>query len=292
MTQREIAQQAIRAALTIRSTRHVSLTDALCPYDLAEKLGVEVRFAEIPSLEGMFVNGEEPLVLLGAHRPRGRQAFTCAHELGHHHFGHGTRVDELRERDSPRGHDPEEYAADCFAAFLLMPKTTVLSGLHLRGADLREPSAAVIYATASWLGVGFRTLVTHLCASLRVIDAPRAEALRRTDLKRLRSSLVGRDVAADVVVVDQHWVGRPVDVATDQLVAVPPSVRLESDHLREVWRDEHRAILAPSRPGIDRLTCTNTSWASFVRVTRERYVGRSTFRHLEDPEYADRTDGN
>jgi hypothetical protein len=290
MTQREIAERAIRAALTLRSTRHVGLSDALCPYDLAERLGVEVRFAEIPSLEGMYVNRDEPLVLLGAHRPRGRQAFTCAHELGHHHFGHGTRIDELRERDSPRAYDPDEYAADCFAAFLLMPKTTVLSGLRLRGGCPREPSAAAIYATASWLGVGFSTLVTHLCASLRVIDASRAEALRRTDLRQLRSNFVGRDVAADIVVVDRHWVGRPIDVTTDQLVVVPPSARLESDHLREVWRDEERAVLAPLRPGIDRVTCTGSSWASFVRVTRERYVGRSAFRHLEDPEYDGRTD--
>ncbi len=285
MTQREIAEQAIHAALSVRSASRVGLTEALCPYDLAEKLGVEVRFAEIPSLEGMFVNREEPLILLGAHRPPGRQAYTCAHELGHHHFGHGTRVDELREHDASRRDDPEEYAANCFGAFLLMPKMAVTTGLRRRGADPRQPSAAAVYATANWLGVGFRALATHLHVSLRMIDAGRADALRRTDLRRLRASLAGHDGEADVVVVDQHWIGRPVDVATDQLVVVPVSVRPESDHLREVCRDDQRAVLSPVRPGIDRLVCSASGWASFVRVRRERYVGRSTFRHLEDPEY-------
>jgi len=69
------------------------LRDAICVYDVAQSLGIEVRFVGIPSLEGMYWKKSPATILLGAERPAGRQSFTCAHELGHHIFNHGNKID-------------------------------------------------------------------------------------------------------------------------------------------------------------------------------------------------------
>ena len=75
-----------------------SLNEAICVYDLADQLGIEVRFADIPSMEGMYCRESGPTIILSSLRPSGRQAFTCAHELGHHSNGDGTGIDQLVER--------------------------------------------------------------------------------------------------------------------------------------------------------------------------------------------------
>ena len=64
-------------------------------YDLAETLGIEVRFADIPSMEGMLYCNPDPAIIVSSLRLPGRRAFTCAHELGHFHSGDGTTIDEL-----------------------------------------------------------------------------------------------------------------------------------------------------------------------------------------------------
>jgi hypothetical protein len=123
---------------------------------LAEQEGVEVRFSALPSAEGIYSPGK-PVIVVSSLRPAGRQAYTGAHELGHHIYGHGEQFDELVEdRGKSRKWDPKEYEANCFASALLMPKTAVLKGLSLRGWNLKSISPEQAYRMASWLGVGYR----------------------------------------------------------------------------------------------------------------------------------------
>ena len=74
----------------------------------------------------MYYKSPEPHIILSSLRPAGRRAFTCAHELAHHFRGDSVHVDELVEQwKRPRRFDPKEFAADCFAGALLMPKMAV-----------------------------------------------------------------------------------------------------------------------------------------------------------------------
>ncbi len=119
---RAIARQAIAAALRTRLSVGYGLDQAICVYDLAEKLGLEVRFLDLPRMEGMYLSASCPTIIVSSLRPPGRRAFTCAHELGHHCRSDGVEIDELVEQwDIPR-FDPKEFAADCFAGALLMCK--------------------------------------------------------------------------------------------------------------------------------------------------------------------------
>lgn len=78
-------------------------------FDLALEIGVEVRLAPLPSAEDIDFPGK-PVIIVSSLRPSGRQAFTCAHEIGHHVYGHGEQFDELvEERGTNRKYDPKEF---------------------------------------------------------------------------------------------------------------------------------------------------------------------------------------
>src|SRR4051812_34930300 len=179
LNRRLLASTAITKALQLRKKLNISLEDSLSAIDAAENLGIDVRFVDLPSLEGIYIGGHSPQILLSSLRPQGRRNFTCAHEIGHHVLGHGEQFDELTdERNSLRMNDPKEFSADCFAAFFLMPKSTVEHAIRRRGFKYETLTAVNVYCLSSWLGVGYSTLVNHLEYGLQLIDPQRAKELR------------------------------------------------------------------------------------------------------------------
>ena len=56
----ELARQALRAAIRLRIQFDVPPTAALCAFDAAENLNVELRFVDVPSMEGMYVKNSGP----------------------------------------------------------------------------------------------------------------------------------------------------------------------------------------------------------------------------------------
>ena len=161
---KELALDAAQQALRLRSEMGLGLQAPAPVFDIIDKLGVELRFWPIPSLEGVYRAQPSPVILISSDRPPGRQVYTGAHELGHHVYGHGVAVDEASENAAQEGSastNPEEYLADRFAGFFLMPATTVktrlpdarlgVSGVHaapsvhgreLARGRLRHPGAS------------------------------------------------------------------------------------------------------------------------------------------------------
>ena len=164
---RAIARQAMVAALRTRLSAGYGLEHAVCVYDLAEKLGVEVRFLDLPSMEGMYSSTASPTIIVSSLRPPGRRAFTCAHELGHHNRSNAVEIDELVEQwDRPR-FDPREFAADCFAGALLMPKMAVSRAFAIRGWSMEDCTPEQAFMVAGYFSVGYTTLVHHLRSALQ-----------------------------------------------------------------------------------------------------------------------------
>lgn len=83
-------------SIEVQKEAGLALNSPICIYDLCDRLNVTVRFVDI-SMEGTYYKGENPRILLSALRPLPRRNFTCAHELGHHVFGHGSTIDDLIE---------------------------------------------------------------------------------------------------------------------------------------------------------------------------------------------------
>lgn len=280
-TQRE----AVRRGLQLRRSLSIPREHAINVFDIASSIGVEVLFLDLPSLEGMFYRGPDPKIILPSlkHRPRGRVAFSCAHELGHFDLGHGTRVDEYVEGDD--GHTEEfsleELAADTFASTLLMPRPAVLTRFSCRGWTVEGASAIELYRVAVELDVGYGTLLEHLRHGLGLVDDAWMKIRSKFTPKALRATIAPRSECPRLVVLDQHWPKLPVDLEVGDCLAVPAVVRA---HLPSSLRqeDEHdgRRIFRAATPG--EMRASMESQTVTIRIARAGYCGMLKYRYLEE----------
>lgn len=285
-TRSSLIRTATEQALALRQSLGLGIYNPISVCNVAEQLGIEVRFTDTPSLEGTYVRRPGPVITVTSHRPRGRQTFTCAHELAHHVFGHGSRIDDALGKLYAKGPaNPEEFIADCFAGLLLMPKTAVARAFTQRAWNINSCGAIEVYKIAELFGVGYTTLITHMHVMLKLISAPQAAQLERATPKEIRSVLLGEDVHGDVIPVDLLWEGRAVDLQVGDFVLLPPGTTAEGKCVRLEQVDQRQTVFRASMPGIGRLVHPARDWSAFVRVSRRDYVGRAMYRHLEDPDY-------
>lgn len=276
---------AAAKALAVRQAHGYGATEAVSVYDLADKLGIEVWFTDIPSMEGMYYKTTPPRIFLSTLRPVGRQAYTCAHELGHAVFQHGTRVDELIDQSGPATRfDPQEQLADRFAEALLMPKSAVGRGFAARGWSAQSCTVQQVYTIAGWLGVGYTTLIQHMTHTLKLLSHSYARELLKITPQRLREDLLGAPCAEDVFIVDQHWSGRPIDLQVGDVLILPPDVVVDGSSL-DVYRhtDQHLMLRARAQGTMTRLYQPASGWAAWTRISRRAYTGWAKYRHLEEP---------
>ncbi len=278
LSEREVIRSAARAALSARKKFGYSLGEPCCIYDAIERADVELRFVDIPSLEGMYASSDVPSILISIHRPPGRRRLTAAHELGHHWFGDGTRVDQLGvETNSIVGKSDEETKAEVFGSFFLMPKSLVMAAIERRGWSISTLTAEQAFVVAGWLGVGYSSLVTHLRFSLKLLSFAQYSALMAVGVKQTRRNVLGTAVLHDGILVDEYWTGRPVDASVGDILRVPAGTRVEGNvgELSDAVGIHYVTLTAP---GLGRLD--NGKWAAYVRVSERDFVGRAIFRHL------------
>lgn len=271
---------AVAKALQVRKRLGIAMDVPASPLDAAEQLGVEVRLADLPSMEGMYVASGRPTIILSSMRPSGRRNFTCAHELGHHSFGHGEQFDELTsDRTYNRATDTKEFQADCFAAFFLMPKATIESGMAVRKLSYGTLTPMQVYSLANWLGVGYATLVNHLVNGIGAISRNAGESLRRITPRDIRQQLFGDPMPySHVILADEHWRGRAIDCEVGDLIRLPPGHSVEG----ALDVSSHKGFLVAMRPGIARVALPGQDWHAFVRISPKNFVGRACFRFEED----------
>ncbi len=265
----------------MRKSVGFGLDEAICAYDLAERLGIEVRFADIPSMEGMYYRASEAAIILSSLRPSGRRVFTCAHELGHHSNGDGTSVDQLVKKSKKPRFDSKEFAADCFAGVLLMPRMAVQRAFALREWDIQKCTPGQIYTVSNYFGVGYSTLVHHMRSGLRLLPDSHTVALLKVSPRKAQAQALGWESQDTVWIVDPHWTGRAIDMEVSDLVFVQGQPAFEGDCLAQVQDLRDGRLFRARQPGIGKF-CDGNGWSAFVRVSRRAFVGRSIFRHLEE----------
>lgn len=284
MSQRDsLAANALASALRVRKKMGIAFEESLSSIDIAERMGIEVRLIDIPSMEGIYVAGSSPKIILSSLRFAGRRNFTCAHEIGHHVFGHGEQFDELvTDKSNVRARDPKEFSADCFAAYLLMPKATVENGLMKRGFNYQSLDPMQAYILASWLGVSYSALVSHMFLGLRMISIEKARGLWAVDLREIRSNFLEGASSSQLYVIDAYWKGRAIDCEVGDHLLFPPSTVFEGAPLTKLTNISDKLVFQALKPGIARVVNSALGWAAFVRVSRRGYVGRSCFRYEEE----------
>ena len=278
---RTLSLEAARAALETRQKHGKQPWEALDVIDLAEAAGLEVLFVPLGSLEGMYYSGETPTILLPSDRPPGRQAFSCAHELGHHVFGHGSRLDAFIAEDPTDQATEAEWLANMFAAFLMMPMTAVSRGFRERGWEPGVASPVEILQVAQWLGVGYSTLVNQMALSLGFLPRARYDVLKKLRPIDLCTDLLKSDIKGAVTIVSSGWSDRAIDLQTGSVVALPPCTSIEGDVLECRLSTSRFLLSEATTPGRGRVLFQSGK-AAFVRVARAKYQGRARFRFLPD----------
>ncbi|HDZ21845.1 MAG TPA: ImmA/IrrE family metallo-endopeptidase [Phycisphaerae bacterium] len=281
MTPRPLERRAIIAALKVRQGAGVPDDVPICSYDFAVKQGVAVRFMPISSMEGIYDRHSKTIVISSL-RPWGRRAFTCAHEYGHHVFGHGAHVDELpEERQEPRA--PEELLADRFAGFLLMPRLAVLDGFRKRGVDPSRCGPTDAYMIACWLGVSYGAFLTHASLAVGVMPKGVADGLRRVSPKEVKAGLAPGCLGDELIVVDEHW-ANALDLVVGDIAMLPGGTIVEGAVTETINKTSTATYVRATSRGIGRALLGQ--WAVSIRVMPAEYTGLARCRHIPEEDNA------
>jgi len=280
---RALAIEAMQAAVATRAKAKLDQASPICIYQLCETLGVRVRFNNI-NMEGMYQRGHPARIHLSARRPLPRRAYNCAHELGHHIFGHGSSIDELREDAKARPwEDPREFLADAFAGFMLMPIIGLRGAFSVRGWTPEAATPEQIFMIACEFGVGYATLLTHLTSGLEILSRGRAAALGRVTPKALRMDILGTMTPEPLFVADRHRTAPTLDTEVKSLLLLPFDTEVASPALAHEGDLATGRLFRAVKPGI--VQATADTWSVFVRVAPKTYIGLARYRHLEqDPD--------
>ena len=287
LSKQSLARAAFSAAYKFRTVQKKPHHEALNVIDTAIKLEVSVRYVDLPSLEGMFVR-RPTSIYISALRPTPRQNFTCAHELGHYSFGHGSQVEELVQgATASRNADPNEYIANVFAASLLMPRAAIAWICKARGGEVKASyfTPSNVYSIATRLGVGYSTLSNQLYHGLNIIQYSQYRSLTEQNLKSIRKSIVGDHVSGHLVDVHFDWIDMPIDIRVGDHLYFGFPVTTDTENLEKVRDISGGSLHLAKRPGIFTVRNIQSGWANQVRVSRPSYTGLAEYRHLEDPDY-------
>lgn len=285
MSRQQLARIAIRASFEARHKAATPTADPICVYDLAESIGTKVLFVGGPSFSGMYAKDNDYL-LVPSERPPGRRAFTCAHELAHWWFNHGTRVEEL-DFDRSDNDVPEEILANIFAAYLLMPRSAVTDSFARRRIACQDASELDIYSVACQLGVGYETLINHMRWSLNLIDHARMKDLIALPPKEIRRNVLGRSSAMHMVLADTNWRSVAIDLQVGETAVVPAGIRSTGTSIIRIGSCAHGDVIEAVQPGLTQLVLPDSPWAVMARVSRFQFNGFARFRHLEETENED-----
>ncbi len=249
----------------------------ICAFNLAEAMGFDVRFVKIDSFEGMYLSGEE-VILISAERPEGRKAFTCAHEIGHAVLGHGTIIDEIIEDGQ---NCAIEYEADFFGSMLLMPPSVVIRSCKNIGVNPMSISPIGVYILSKYIGVSYKALITQLYFNLKLIDFMKYSQLKKTSPLFIKNELISGYKSGEIFIVSSWWKDKAIDVVVGDYVICEESIQMKGLPLGVISEENGRVVLEAHTPGIVKIT-NGEGWNAFVRISRKGYFGMCQFRHEEE----------
>jgi hypothetical protein len=282
LSRTDLARRGVAKAATVRDTFDVPLQAAVNVFDLCGEQfdpKIIVRFKDI-SMEGVYLRGERPEIWLGL-RPLTRRVFNCAHELGHHVFGHGSTLDELQEDgEAERPFQPNEYLVNTFAAYLLMPRLAVAHAFSARGWKPETATPEQCFIAACSLGVGYETLANHLAFGLRLVADKVAALLLRTRLPAIRRGILGLQAPDRLTMIDRQYTLPVVDTEVGTGVLLPTGTQMEEGSPVSAVETPRGRLVRVNRPGVVRAYSGDGKWAVLIRAMLHQYVGLGWCRHL------------
>jgi Zn-dependent peptidase ImmA (M78 family) len=286
MDRRALHRQAMQAATECRDQLDLDPFAPVDPFAVAAALGVKVVFIAT-SMEGFYFKQPTPRILLSSLRPVPRRAFTCAHELGHHWFGHGSTIDQLQDDERAESDKPEEVLANAFAAALLMPSVGLRGAFARRGWEQAKPTPVQLFTIACQFGVGYATLLNHMSYTLREISSGRRAELDRWTPQKVRRHLLDEDFDA-MLLVDVYNEAASFDAEIGTAILLPPGTVPSGAALSYLRSEGGFEIYEAAKRGIS--TVAGLAAPFDVRVMpkktedAEGYIGAAANRFEEDPD--------
>ncbi len=281
-TRTDLARRAVTKAAEVRDRFDIPLNAAVNVFDLCTEHiapAITVRFKDI-SMEGMYLREKRPEIWIGL-RPLTRRVFNCAHELGHHVFGHGSTFDELQaDGAAERPFNPDEFLVNTFAAHLLMPRLAVASAFTTRGWKAEEATPEQCFIVSCSLGVGYETLANHLVYGLQVVSRSRSDSLLKTRLPTIRKGLLEHDMPDRLTVIDHHHTLPTVDIEVGTGLLLPANTEVENQELAAGHDTVRGRLFQIARSGVTRAYSPDGNWAILIRAMPHQYVGLARYRHL------------
>lgn len=284
-TMTPLFKKALLKADQVRMRLGLSMFEPLNIYDACESLGITVRFVSL-NMEGFYKkqkDGSHPTILLSNQRPFPRRSYTCAHELGHHAFGHGVKLDALFDQSGKTtSFDPDELLVDAFAGALLMPVAGVEVAFAKRKWSPFKASPIDFFTVSSSFGVGYQTLVHH-CRANELISETNALSLLRASPKKIFDSLFSPSIEhSHFKVIDKLSKSSVVDLEVSNHLILPPDFEVEGDHLRKCQETIVGSGYTAVKPGVVRAAASDGSTGIFIRIQNFQYEGLAENRHLEN----------
>lgn len=280
---RALQMQAIKKAGQIRSKLKLNMFEPINIFDACNTLDVTVRFVPV-SMEGMYVVREgatKPDILISSLRPFGRRVYTCGHELGHHVFGHGNRIDGLIEEGKPKPvYDNDEFLVDTFAGALLMPIAGIEAAFKKRNWNMSDANAIQYFTISSIFGTGYSTLITH-CKVNGLINEWKATGLQKDSPAKILQRMMGPTTEKPYFkIIDDYAEVSVVDIETGSYIFLPEHTVIEGDHLNKLKKVETGDVFIATKPGVIRAVAGSKGY--FIRIQNAGYNGLAEYRHLED----------
>lgn len=278
-------RKALLKADEVRMQLGLNMFQPLNIFDSCITLGLSVRFVDI-NMEGMYIRQKDethPTILMSNQRPLPRRCFTCAHELGHHVFNHGIKLDVLMDEEfHSASNESDELLVDSFAGALLMPIAGIQAEFAKRNWSPQKASAIQFYTICSAFGTGYKTLIVHCRANKIITEQKASDLLKSTPAKILKSFSQPNTHNAYFKIIDSHSHLSTIDLEVANYIILPPSTRIEGDHLKKYIETPIGTVHIAVKPGIVRAASPDESIGSFIRVQNTGYIGLAENRHLEN----------
>lgn len=280
-TRTDLARRGMLKADEVRDRFDIPPHSAVNVFDLCGERfspAILVRFKDI-SMEGLYLRQARPEIWVGL-RPLVRRTFNCAHELGHHVFGHGSTLDELIADGDARPFKPDEILVDAFASYLLMPRLAVTNAFRLRGWRPEDAVPEHYFVVACSLGVGYETLVNHSFFSLGLIADLDYRRLVKTDLPAIRRQMLGDHAPDRLLAIDAQHTLPTADTEVGTTILLPAGTSTEKENLVHVSDTARGRLFRAARPGVARVFTTDGAWAALIRIMQDQYHGLARHRHF------------
>lgn len=279
-----IAASGIKKADSVRAELGLNMFQPINVFDTCLKFKIDVRFRSI-NMEGMYISSDDPeksYIILSSLRPYSRRVFTCAHELGHHLYGHGSQIDLIyQDNNESDGYDHNERLVDIFASALLMPVAGIQLEFQKRKWDLKTATPIQFFTISSVFGVGYQTLISN-CSLNKLISFQKSKELLRYLPSHFLRKITGNEDIGHLKIIDSKYVEKIVDSEVSGFLYLPKDIKLEGNHLEVVSETKNGRCYKAIKSGVLRAINPEDGQTYFIRIQNFEYEGLSEYRHLEN----------